>query len=245
MQRIVLIVALCGISLATLAGDDKTLVFSHPPSGFGPFTTTQENAPASGIMVEALREIVSPEGYVVITDSTPRQRLYARLKAELFDVAAIAREWVEAPDDFAFSEPVVVLRDVIFSLRERPLSFSGPGDLFGKRVGTHRGYVYPTVDEYFKAGQIVRDDSGSELAMLKKVLVGRSDAAIVEEAAGLWIIKQQGWQGKFHLSKQAVDSVGFRLMFSKKWAPMIPAFNRELARLKENGQLDGILARYR
>lgn len=116
--------------------------------------------------------------------------------------------------------------------------------MHGKVISSHLGYAYPTLDEDFKAKRIIRSDAKTELAMLKMVMKKRADAAVVNELVGLWIIKQNSWQNKFKISAKDIDSVGYRIMFSRKWAPFVKKFNKEFRRMKQNGSVKKIIAKY-
>jgi len=73
----------------------------------------------------------------------------------------------------------------------------------------------------------------------------RVDAAVVNEVVGLWLIKENFWQGKLKIAPKAIDSVGYPIMFSRKWKPFVKKFNQELRLMKKNGSLEKILAKYR
>ena len=63
---------------------------------------------------------------------------------------------------------------------------------------------------------------------------------------GNWIInKHPELQNKFEVSAQSFGSVGYRIMFQKKWQDFVIEFNKELAVMKKNGQLENIVQRYR
>ena len=74
--------------------------------------------------------------------------------------------------------------------------------------------------------------------MLKKTLSHRSQATIVSDLVGRWIIKNNPtMQDKFYISDKAISSFDYRFMFTKKWQPFVKMFNLELAVMKENGEL--------
>lgn len=73
----------------------------------------------------------------------------------------------------------------------------------------------------------------------------RFDAAVVDLLVGNWILKNEGLQGQFTVSTEKMTSYGFRVMLSKECQPFANEFNTELARIRENGELDAILANYR
>ena len=75
----------------------------------------------------------------------------------------------------------------------------------------------------------------------------RHDAAIMNKQVALWLIMTtERFQGRFAFSEKAIDSVGYRIMFTtvRDCAPFVRSFNRELSRMKQNGTLDRIMASY-
>ena len=82
--------------------------------------------------------------------------------------------------------------------------------------------------------------------MLKKTLSHRSQATIVSDLVGSWIIKNNPtMQDKFYISDKAISSFDYRFMFTKKWQPFVKMFNLELAVMKENGELARIIENYK
>lgn len=66
----------------------------------------------------------------------------------------------------------------------------------------------------------------------------------MNELVGLWLIGQNDLKGRFAISEKDVTRYDYRIMFAKKWASLIPAFNRELAQMKNSGEFAKILERY-
>lgn len=71
------------------------------------------------------------------------------------------------------------------------------------------------------------------------------DAAIADRLVGKWILRQEGMQDQFRSSQHSLSHYGFRIMLRQDWQAFADAFNQELARMRENGELDAILANYR
>lgn len=77
------------------------------------------------------------------------------------------------------------------------------------------------------------------------LLRNRVDAIVINELVGRWVIKNNsGLHNSFATTSNEVELVGLRIMFSKKWAPFIEIFNKDLEVLKQNGRLERIIEKY-
>jgi polar amino acid transport system substrate-binding protein len=199
----------------------------------------------SGIMVEVLQIIATKHGYILETKGVPTKRVEKLLKIGDLDATARAKEWVNNPENYEFTDVIVRARDVLFSLKKTPITFRSIEDLFDKDIGTHLGYKYPMLKTYFKDNRIRRNDTANGTAMLNMVLKERTDAAVMNELVAKWIIRQNKWQGKFVVSKKEVGGFDYRIMFNKKWRSFVQKFNQELTLMKQNGELERIISKYK
>ena len=199
----------------------------------------------NGIMYAVLSEIASKKGYHIKIETSPRKRVDMDLISGKLDATSRAKEWTTHPKSFEFTNIIIEVRDVVFSLKENPVIFEKIEDLYGMTVATHLGYKYPLLNAGFKSRKIIRSDSNSEKAMLGKTFLSRTDAAIINKSVGLWLIKHTPqWQNKFILSKKMVGGFSYRIMFTKKWKGFVSFFNQELENMKKNGRLNAIVDQY-
>jgi len=197
-------------------------------------------------MFDVLALISRKNGYTIKAIGIPKNREIKHLESGKLDANPLAKEWVSNPEDFEFADVIIDARDVLFSLREKPIKFVSVKDLHGKTIGTHLGYSYPLLEQDFKGENIVRHDSDTEFAMLRITLVGWTDATVINELVGQWLIKgNSNWHEKFVVSKKIVGGFDYRIMFSKKWELFVEVFNKELTIMKENGELDRIISKYK
>lgn len=246
MQRLLrLFVLLLGAGSAAAVAADKTIHLATAPSGFAPFIIVAPNQPVGGIMADVLREVASTLGYQIQGEETPKNRVEQLVLAGKVDVAPRAMEWMTDTRRFAFTDPVVRVRDVVFSRKQAPVRYRVPDDLLGKSVGTHLGYSYPVLKPYFDAQRMVREDARSELSMLRMLNAGRTDVAVLNEAVAQWLIKTEKLQGQFIAADTELDGYDYRFMFGHQWSDFVPKFNQELARMKKDGRLARILNKYR
>lgn len=227
------------------AQEQKVFHFNISPNGYPPYLIVDQNAP-SGIMWDVVSLITQRLGYTVVSEKIPRKRVDQMLLDGYIDATPRAREWTDHPEKFLFTDPIVNIEEVFFIPKHSKLSYDTPEDLYSKTVVTHLGYLYPQLETYFAEGKIRRFDVSRDRDMFTFVLHGdRFDAAIADRLVGRWILRNEGLQDEFRSSGKGISEYGFRLMLRRDWQTFTDQFNEELARIKQNGELDAILANYR
>ncbi len=223
-------------------GQEKVIRFNVTPKGFPPYVIS---TPPAGIMFDVLQHVAQQQNIQLVAKRIPESGVYILLDNDKLDTHASALEWVENPEKYLFSDPVLKVRDVVFTRKESSFKFNKVEDLFGHSIGVHTGYSYQSLSMYFKSGKIKRVDSNNELYMLNMLSRSRLDIAIITEHVGLWLIKNNNILQKFKISKKAIDTTDYRFVFTKKWQPFVKAFNDELAVMKKNGKIKHIFSKYR
>jgi len=225
---------------------DNKIVFNVSPTGYPPYMFKDANGQAQGIVYDVLNRVATKHGYEVVVVGVPKKRVVLQLRSGELDATALAKEWVKNPEDFEFSDIIVQARDVLFSLKEKPIKFDSIEDLYGKTVGIHLGYSYPFLAEAFSKKYITTSVVNTETAMLGKVYMERSDAAVVNELVGQWLIKNTPrWRNQFVISKREIGGFDYRIQFSKKWKDFVVKVNKELAQMKRDGSLEAIKSKYK
>lgn len=224
---------------------ERIFRFNVSPNGYPPYLIS-ENGTHSGIMWDVVKVIAGRLGYQVVPEAVPRKRVDQMLSEGYIDGTTRAKEWTDNPGAFAFTDPVVSIEEVLFVPRNSDLEFESPQDLFSLTLVTHLGYHYPALEPHFQSGRIERFDVARDKDMFTYVLHGdEMDAAVADRLVGKWFLLNEGMQDEFRATSAALSEYGFRLMFRRDWADFAEAFNRELEIMRENGQLDEILANYR
>ncbi|MEH6345335.1 MAG: transporter substrate-binding domain-containing protein [Bermanella sp.] len=225
---------------------DNKIVFNLSPTGYPPYMFKDAKGQAQGVVYDVLYRVATKYGYEVVVVGVPKKRVVLQLRSGELDATAVAKEWVKNPEDFEFSDVIVQARDVLFSLKEKPIKFNSIEDLYDKNIGIHLGYSYPLLKEAFNKNLIVTSVVNTETAMLGKVFMERSDAAVVNELVGQWLIKNTPhWRNRFVISKREIGGFDYRIQFSKKWKDFVLKVNRELAGMKRTGTLDTIKSKYK
>lgn len=248
-------ISMLSLSIALMRGEfsaapkDREVVLGVSDASWPPYIIRHAgNEATRGIMVDAMRGITSGLGYRLTIRAFPEKRSLSKLADGEVDAHSKAKEWVDSPERYIWSDPVVHSIDRLVFLKSRQVVFDRPEDLFGKHVATILGYGYPLLEPYFVSGRILRDDVKSGQVMLLKLNKGRGDAGIITEIVALWLIRQHPeFKDKFAFSKKRVGKAPYRFMFTAKhnWKPFVAQFNRELAKMKKDGRLERILSRYK
>lgn len=235
------------LSMTAHSSEDQsaTFRFNISPNGYPPYLIVDGEKP-SGIMWDVVALIVPRLGYDLEFMKIPRKRVDQMLADGFLDGTPRAIEWTEKPEQFLFTNPVVHVEEVFFFANGAEFEYNHPSDLFGKTVVTHLGYMYPALDSYFESAQIRRFDVPRDRDMFRFLLHGeRFDTALADRLVGQWILKTEGMAEHFSSSETAISQYGFRIMVRPEWTEFVQAFNEELQRVRENGELQAILANYR
>lgn len=212
-------------------------------TGYPPYQFMENDHPR-GFMFDVLQFVARQEGYRVIGKGFPKKRHELMMERGELDAIPNAKEWIDKPEEYLFSDTVVKARDVIFSLKKNPLPFRKVEDLFGKQGIGILGYSYPPLSKYFIDGIILRHDTTNEFQMLQMLQKYRADFGIVNELVGKWLIKQNGWQNQFLISEKDVGFFNYRYMFSHKWKPFVKKLNEHLQRMNKEGVIKKLIRNY-
>lgn len=242
MRYFLFLIALLTSLLAT--PDDRTIIMEiGNEKGYPPYRY-KENGQPKGIMYEVMEQIATKEKLTIKTKNFVKRRHDMALLKGLLDVVPTSRAWVSNPEEYAFTENVVPATDVIMTLKEKPLAYHNPKDLFGKLGIGILGYHYPKLSPHFKSGEIFRHDTTNEHQMMLMLDGERADFGIINELVAKWLIKQNSWKGKYLLSQNHVGQTHMGFMFSKRWKKWIPLFDQHIQKMRNSGALQNIIDRY-
>ncbi|KPP97616.1 ABC transporter substrate-binding protein [Marinobacter sp. HL-58] len=230
----------------TAPGESERVIrFNVSPNGYPPYLIS-ENGRQSGIMWDVVTKIASRLDYRVVPEKIPRKRVDQMLAEGYIDATTRAKEWTDNPDDYAFTDPVVDIEEVLFVPKDSDLEFETPEDLFSHTLVTHLGYHYPALQPHFESGKIRRFDVSRDKDMFDYVLHGDDmDAAVADRLVGRWILMKENMQTEFRSTPETLSEYGFRVMLRKDWEDFAEDFNHELETMRESGELDEILSNYR
>ncbi len=200
-------------------------------------------------MIDVIREITTTLGYGLELDILPEKRSLMQLAEGKIHVHAKAKEWVEDPTMFLWSDPVITSVDIIVSSPKTPIQFNTVHELARRSIGTVYGFSYPALDQAFASDTIHHHTAKDTKSILRMVQRGHIDGAATNRHVAEWIISNQDDMkaDEFVFSTTTIGSAPYRFAFNNepKWEIFLTCFNRELAAMKSDGRLQAILERYK
>lgn len=236
-----------GVTPTALAANHPAdeLIFNIGMGGIPPYTIKQDDGSVSGIFWDVLSRIAREYDYSVIATEVPTNRVDDFILEGRVDVTMRAMEWTNEPHRFLFTAPVTIARDVVFTRKDQPLNLTSPNDLAGKTLITHLGYSYPMLEPLFESGEITRLELHDEVSMFRRLAgAERFDGLLSNYRSGKWVMRTHGWDDDFQVEPMVLNESPYRLMFAPRWPHFVKLFDRELAEMKENGELDRIINSY-
>lgn len=245
--------ALCaGISLGFAACGPALGATSHRPQvhlGIGdwpPFFST--DLPGHGLFAQIVSQAFERQGYVVQYEHMPWKRALAEMEQGHLDGSPGWAFTEERAAKFLYSDPVLMSRDALFYLKAKPLDFRTDEGLKGNVLGATSGYFYGALIQQYKAQNHIRvDRAPNDEASLRKLLLGRVDAVLMNREAGLHLLATRFTaeeRALFELAKRYVSVKTSHLLMSRSVphvAAQLEAFNRGLAALHRAGEVERIL----
>ncbi|PVY78387.1 amino acid ABC transporter substrate-binding protein (PAAT family) [Tamilnaduibacter salinus] len=225
----------------------EVIRFNVSPDGYPPYIIVDDTSDKSveGIVWDIVHLACQRLGCRLKPRRVPRKRLESLLLKDYVNVTAMAPLWMEDPDKYLFSNPLVPIREVLFFRAGDRFAFESPDDIKGKTIVTHIGYRYPAVQHLFRSGQAKRFDVPQDKDMFRYLLHGsRFDALIADNLVGRWLMEQNQWDGQFVVSDNHLSRIHYRLMVRPDMKGFIDAFNQVLSDLKDTGKIKAIIQRY-
>ena len=240
------IVALAALaSQGTTWAQDKVLKVGSTPTGV-PFTflDTKTNT-IEGIMVDLIKAIAADAGFKVEVEGMPFATLIPSLTGNKIDIIAAAM-YITPPrkEVIDFSEPIYTYGEGLFVSKKDTKEYTKLEELKGFTVGAQKGTAY--VEPLQKSGLFADVKIYDNIpAILADVNAGRIQAGFADKPIVAYNL-QQGLFPEARLVKgytsTLVGSVGIGVR--KTDAELLKRINASLDKLKKNGTVDKILAKW-
>ena len=227
------------------AGVPERLTFNVSTGGQPPFTIVHDDGRVSGIFWDVLSAISDRYQVELTAIEVPPKRSESLLLAGHVDVTMRAREWVDDPQAFVFSDPVMMTRDAIFVHQDSDQTIDAVEDLKGTLLG-RLGFHYPWLEERLQQEAVSLILVQEQEPMLRRLYHGgtRFTGAISNLHAGYWTLENAAWRDSIREAPIRLDEVGYRLMFPPRHKELVPWINQELQRMQSSGELDRIIRAY-
>ena len=234
--------ALILLSLGTSA-EERPLRFSVSESWAMPMIHIEHGQATGGVLYDLQQRLAEKVGRRAEMLVRPRLRIQQMLERGEIDVRCYVNPtWLsESHHQYIWSVPFMVQRDLLVGRSQQQVQLSR---MQGETIGTVLGFTYPGLDPLFASGQLQRDDARTQELALAKLQARRYDYAISNELTLQWFNRQQPAGDKLQpLQEVAADLVACIV----RDEPDVPtmALLRALVQMRQAGEFEQILARYR
>ncbi|BAN47683.1 ABC transporter substrate-binding protein [Metapseudomonas resinovorans] len=242
MRSFVLALLLCWSAVGSAA--PAKLRFSAVDSWAMPLAEFRENRLVGGILHDLILRLAEHLDMPAQIQVLPRNRVELALIQGEIDVRCyISPKWVANSNEYLWSLPFIYQRDLIVA-RQGSQPLASPDVLAGESIGTVLGYTYPRLQRLFDRGALQRDEARTQELVLQKLLAGRYRYALSNELALGWF--NRDLPDADHLVDVGTleeEPIGCLVRND----PAVPAQRilRTLVQMKESGEIEEILARYR
>lgn len=226
---------------------DQTLRFNAVSSGWPPYSFLDTKGNPAGILVDALPLFLKNHHYTLEVTTYPLVRAEKAMEEGQIDVMIRSKNWTKNPNDFYWSDPIILNRDIILSLKKSPIEFNTLENLRGKRIGTIYGFKYPTLEPLFNSKKLERIDAQNTENSLKMLVHHHVDGIVISEAVAKWMIRNdKDLKDTFHFSKNIIDqnSIEYRFRKDDRLIPIIKIINEAIAKNKIDKSFDKLIEAY-
>ncbi|MDH4873831.1 transporter substrate-binding domain-containing protein [Pseudomonas sp. BN515] len=242
MRSFVLALLLCWSTFGHAA--TAALRFSAVDSWAMPVAEFRDNRLVGGIIHDLIERLAQRLDMPAQVHVLPRNRVELALKQGEIDVRCyISPKWITNGNEYLWSIPFLYQRDLIVA-RNGSEQLASPDAMSGESVGTVLGYTYPRLQQLFERGAVQRDEARNQDLVLQKLLAGRYRYAVSNELALGWFNRNLPDQDHLvSVSTLEEEPVGCLVRND----PALPTQRilRTLVQMKESGEIEEILARYR
>jgi polar amino acid transport system substrate-binding protein len=231
------------LSAGALAGE-RPIRFSVTESWAMPMMRYDESGRAAGgILFDLQTRLAQRVGRRAEMPVLPRLRVQQMLVRGEIDVRCYVNPgWLSEPyHQYIWSVPFMVQRDLLVG---RVNELEQPGQRSGERVGTVLGFSYPSLEPLFASGHLHRDDARTQELVLEKLAAGRYRFAVSNQLTLDWFNSRQPAARRLQPLQEVTSELVACMV---RDAPDVPtmALLRAMVRMKQDGEFDAILARYR
>lgn len=242
MRRLPLIV-LAVSAIAT--AEERPLRFSVTESWAMPMMRIENGQATGGILYDLQHRLAQKVGRRAELQVMPRMRVQQIMVRGEIDVRCYVNPAFlqESHYQYIWSVPFMSQRDVLVT-RSQPSKDLRPEQLQGHAIGTVLGFTYPRLEPLFARGELRRDDARTQDLVLDKLRAHRYDFAVSNDKSLEWYNRHQSPEQRVYESAQLGNDLMSCIVRDEPDVPTMQLL-RAMVRMKEDGEFDEILARYR
>ncbi|AWK86717.1 substrate-binding periplasmic protein [Azospirillum thermophilum] len=209
---------------------------------------TGEELPQGGLMSELVVRAFRAVGLNYEVRFMPWKRGYDAVVAGRYLGTFPYVRTPEREREVLFSDPVLVVRQLVYLSVRTGMQFRSPADFRGRTVCSPVGYALPAeLAVMVRNGELQQDSPADLNACARMVASGRADAFVLDEHSGQAAVERAGVLGDIRVADRPFAMAPQHLVVSRtipEGAAVLAAFNAGLKKLKDSGAFDEIVARH-
>lgn len=199
-----------------------------------------QNRLTAGVAKELLDGLAAGLKREILYLDLPRGRVVEWLSTDQADISCFLNpQWVPASLKLSWT-PVLFLTQQYIVRRAQDSPVRSNKDLFGKRIGTTRGFSYPELEPLFLSQSAVRDDAESLEKNIQRLEQGRIDLVMTVD------LSYGHYQQHFDSSRLAVDPLWAKpaevyCALNPKDAVLVKQIQQHIELMQQQGVIKNIL----
>ncbi|MFI8581806.1 substrate-binding periplasmic protein [Ectopseudomonas khazarica] len=235
---------LLAVGVAAFAQEQRPLRFAVTESWAMPMMQIVDGQATTGILYDLQMRLAQKVGRTAELLVMPRLRVQRTLVRGEIDVRCYVNpSWLqESHHQYIWSLPFMVQHDLIVGRSAEP-DFALE-KLSGQRLGTVLGFSYPSLQALFDSARIHREDARTQALALEKLEAGRYRYALSNSLSLAWFNRHRSKAEQLHVLGEISSDLVSCIVRDEPDVPT-QALLRALVQMKQDGEFEAILARYR
>ncbi|MDG9931258.1 MULTISPECIES: transporter substrate-binding domain-containing protein [unclassified Pseudomonas] len=237
-----LLLALPLLLCAGAFAEQRPIRFAVTESSTMPLMRYEQGRAAGGILFDLQTRLAQKLQRRAELLVLPRMRVQQMMARGEIDVRCyVSPDWVEgAHHQYVWSVPFIQQRDLIVGRAEE----TEPPGRDGETIGTVLGFAYPRLQPLFADGSLRRDDARTQELALEKLDAGRYRYAVSNQLALDWHNRQRPPERRLKVFGEIASDPMACMVRDEGDVPTMQLL-RALVRMKQDGEFETILDRYR
>ncbi|QFT21488.1 Bacterial extracellular solute-binding protein, family 3 [Pseudomonas sp. THAF187a] len=235
---------LLAVGVAAFAQEQRPLRFAVIEGWAMPMMQFVDGQTTTGILYDLYMHLAQKVGRDAELVLIPRLRAQsARARGEIDVHCYVNPSWhQDSHHQYIWSQPLLVHHDLIVGRSAEP-DFTLE-KLHGQRLGTVLGFNYPGLQALFDSARVHREDVRTQALVMEKLEAGRYRYAVSNNLSLDWFNRHRSKAERLHALGEISSDLIYCLV---RDAPDVPtqALLGALVQMKQDGELEAILARYR
>lgn len=219
----------------------RAVVSETNPVPYAMFST--EGKLLGGISKNLIDKIGLLNQLPVLYLDVPRARVEGWLISNQADVGCfLSPDWVSKPQGLAWVGPLFYSSQLVVR-RSDSKPISKLSDMYHKRIGTIRGFVYPELEQAFAESLMTRDDAHSLESNLTRLAQGRLDAVMAVDLSLGYVLSKRQFEVALSFDPLWTKPPAIYCAISLDSA-LRPALLQSFEQLQQSGYIQQLLQQY-